>query len=109
MYQKRNDISEDGAVVRLKTCATILLALYVFSYLALSAELNDLNDDLIDEIGNKLGANDKLKFSATSPTTRQIVRVFPQDVLARVVNAHVRCVLGQASYKYLFDMRNERA
>lgn len=72
----------------MKTFATILFAVCVCSRLALSAEWNDLNADVIDAIGNKLDANDKFKFSVTSLTVMKNVKVLPQEILEHAVNSN---------------------
>lgn len=71
----------------MKTFATILFAVCVFSQLALSAEWNDLENDMIFEIGNKLDAKERAKFSTTSSTLNQIVKVSPQEILEHAVDS----------------------
>jgi hypothetical protein len=70
----------------MKTFATVLFAICVCSQLALSADLNDLKDAII-EIGNKLDAKERAKFSMVSPTINQIIKVPPQEILASVVHS----------------------
>jgi hypothetical protein len=71
----------------MKTFATILFAICVFSQLALSAEWNNLPGNVIFEIGNKLEAKERAKFSTVSSIVRDNVRVSPQDVLEHAVNS----------------------
>lgn len=71
----------------MKTFATILFAVCVFSQLASSAEWDELTGDAINAIGSKLDANGKLIFSATSPTVMANVQVSPQEILAHVVHS----------------------
>ena len=71
----------------MKTFATILFAVCVFSQLASSAEWDELTGDAINAIGSKLDASGKLMFSATSPTVRANVQVSPQEILEHAVDS----------------------
>jgi len=72
----------------MKTFATILFAVCVFSRLASSVEWDDLYGDAINAIGSKLDASGKIMFSVTSSVVGENVQVSPREILEHVVNSN---------------------
>ena len=82
-----------------KMFATILFAICVFSQLALSAEWDDLTEDIIGKVSTNLIIRDKLRFASTSRGAKEAVDAYmsPKDVLTGTVNSVIHDSAGSKS------------
>lgn len=70
----------------MKTFAVAIFVLCILSQFAISANFENINNDIILEIGNKLDPEAKVKFGLTHKRTREVINSTPGEILAHITD-----------------------
>lgn len=70
----------------MKIFAVAIFVLCILSQFAISVDFEDITNDMIIEIGNKLDPEAKVKFGLTRKRAREVVKSTPREILAYIAD-----------------------